>query len=487
MMTVDPLNARFSISDFKSLKGTKILSLNVRSILSKWDLIKTDLLDGSIDVVCCCETWLNLDIPDAFVSAVDYNLFRLDRKVTSKSGIVKTGGGVCTFVRKSCSVDNHIFSQYDCSSSDIEVLCLKLTNGGNRPMALLNIYRPPTGCVKKFINHLDSVLSKLMSIRRLDVICIGDYNIDLLNPSSSKSKQMLSLIKKWQLTQSVTNPTRCTAKSETLIDLVIHNIENVIYSDLIDYSISDHSPVVVCKKVPKQPKVSTSFTGRSYRNFDIDNYVQDISNSDWSDFDNATDANRAWWYMYLIFIRVTDAHCPTRNFSISRERPPYITPEIVSLSKDREFNHAKAKSSVKGSDSANSFWKKAGDLRKEVNKCIKNAKRDYILTKFEAAKNNSTKFWNTIREIVPSKKGNSKLEGVYCPTTNRFCKDAEAANVVNKFFTSIGHELNEKLPSSSRSFPLPLPSSTMPPIPSIDYVFVETQIAKTSTKVLVCH
>lgn len=50
--------------------------------------------------------------------------------------------------------------------------------------------------------------------------------------------------------------------------------------------------------------------------------------------------------------------------------------------------------------------------------------------------------------------------------------------MVNRFFTGVGHDLNAKLPESSREFPLPYSPNVMPPMPPIDYIFVETHEAK---------
>lgn len=169
-------------------------------------------------------------------------------------------------------------------------------------------------------------------------------------------------------------------------------------------------------------------------------------------FDNAVDSNVAWLAMYSIFVRVTESHCLLRTYSISKKRPPYITPEIVCLSKDREFNHKKAMGALKGSPSAINYWSKAVDLRKTVNNLIKTAKRDCILTKFSEAANNPVKFWNAVAQLVPSKKTNTKTEEVFCPLTNEFCNGISAANVINKFFTGIGQDLNSRLPENLGTF-----------------------------------
>lgn len=148
------------------------------------------LLDDIINIVCFSETWLSDDLPDALVAVDQYKIFRLDRRVLDKKSARKAGGGVCVFVKKTCSTDSYVYDKYNCSDANIEILCLKVINGGNKSIALLNIYRPPTRNL--FIISI-IIFSELLHVRRRDVICTGDFNIGLL-VNNSKSKQLLSLI-----------------------------------------------------------------------------------------------------------------------------------------------------------------------------------------------------------------------------------------------------------------------------------------------------
>lgn len=434
-----------TIQEFKSMKGFKVISLNVRSLFPKMDNLKLDLLDGEIDIVGCTESWLNSDIPTSMIKVNNYNCFRYDRMVKNKDGKIKKGGGLCTFCKTNINVDEHLYSRFNGSNANFEIHCLKLIQGGSRAMVLINVYRPPNGIFKVLYEKLQDILTELTRLRRTDVICMGDFNIDWSKKSDSRVKQLVALIRKNNLTQSVTIPTRVTSISSSLIDLLFQNVQNVAFANTVSYALSDHNPIALCKKGTKRSQKSKRFEGRSYRDLDIETFCEDICNSDWSKFDNARDPNIAWMEMYCIFLQLTNRHCPIRTYNISSRRPEYIDQEIVALSNDRDFNHSKARLFRKGSSEYDKYWLKSIELRKEVNQKIKSAKREFIVKQFNDSSGNPTKFWRTVSTLLPKQK-DSSLKGVFVPDTKDYVRGKEAANAINRFFSSIGTSLNEKLP-----------------------------------------
>lgn len=128
------------------------------------------------------------------------------------------------------------------------------------------IYRPPSGNIKTAVNVLNDAFDLLNATRRLDVICLGDFNVDWLHQNDAKTTQIFYLVKKWNLL--VTKQTRVTNRSETLIALLLHNLTGINYCGPISLSLSDHFPIAICKKVCKQQSRSIKLTGRCYQNFD---------------------------------------------------------------------------------------------------------------------------------------------------------------------------------------------------------------------------
>lgn len=102
----------FDLNFVKSQKGLKIVHWNVRSLMQNFDEFDESLLDGSLDVILCSETWLHDKISDSLISNSRYNCTRLDRQVKRPSGVPKVGGGLCIFIKKEitydCCIENFV-------------------------------------------------------------------------------------------------------------------------------------------------------------------------------------------------------------------------------------------------------------------------------------------------------------------------------------------------------------------------------------------
>jgi len=73
-------------------------------------------------------------------------------------------------------------------------------------------------------------------------IC-GDFNINLLT-KSTYSNRIISVIQSMGLKQIISDPTRVTENSKTLIDYVITNNYNMKATVLMNDKITDHSTIV---------------------------------------------------------------------------------------------------------------------------------------------------------------------------------------------------------------------------------------------------
>lgn len=92
-------------------KKLSVAHLNVRSLVPKYNLIKSLILDNNIDIFAMTETWLTLNIPNSFVNIPGYSLVRRDRD--------GRGGGVAAYIRSSirfqllkssCSIEQQFFT-----------------------------------------------------------------------------------------------------------------------------------------------------------------------------------------------------------------------------------------------------------------------------------------------------------------------------------------------------------------------------------------
>lgn len=65
--------------------------MNAQSLLYHFDSIEHILINGNIDILCICETWLESNFNDEFLKISNFNIFRCD---------AGRGAGVCLYVRE---------------------------------------------------------------------------------------------------------------------------------------------------------------------------------------------------------------------------------------------------------------------------------------------------------------------------------------------------------------------------------------------------
>ena len=115
----------------------KIVYLNARSILPKFDELVLMVQARQPDIVSIVESWLDQDVDDSEINISGYQIFRADRS--------RHGGGVLVYI-KSHLTGHAIQNHY----RDLELLWLNICSGNYR-LTLGTFYRPPPALHKKFL------------------------------------------------------------------------------------------------------------------------------------------------------------------------------------------------------------------------------------------------------------------------------------------------------------------------------------------------
>ena len=196
-----------------------------------------------------------------------YEFLRKDRSDT----IEKAGGGVMLYYRNSLTCQR----KKDVEISNIETLWSEVTLPKSKPFLLCTIYRPPnvnSDWVDAFAEELS-----IAQTTSLEIIVMGDLNIDLLNCSNRK---WLNLIQLFDLQQLISDPIRITNKTSALIDhLYCSNPENISDCFVSHHSISDHFPICFSRKINSKIKKTThtSTSYRCFKNFNEELFVSDLA------------------------------------------------------------------------------------------------------------------------------------------------------------------------------------------------------------------
>ena len=88
-------------------------------------------------------------------------------------------------------------------------------------LSIVCIYRSPDGQLEEFLNKLEVVILKLLNKNKILILC-GDWNIDLLREDNDK-KDLMDLLLRYNLVNTVKSPTRITPNTKTLLDVIVIN------------------------------------------------------------------------------------------------------------------------------------------------------------------------------------------------------------------------------------------------------------------------
>ena len=259
-------------------KGITLASLNICSITRKYEVIKILLEKSRIDLLALIESFLYRSIEDSELTIEGYRIFRHDR--TSASG-KNHGGGIIVYSseeRDIKPIDNGAFC-----TPNRETLWLEMKLPNSRPTVICSIYRPPDATVEEGLAELQNQFDSLEISHRSDIIFLGDLNVELIKPSTNKTR-LTNSMKNRKLDQLINKATRVTVTTSTLIDHIWSN-NPLLYSHtgLLDTSVSDHALMFCCRKRRKISRAKRTIEIRSRRNFNPSEFEKDVTNTDWSE------------------------------------------------------------------------------------------------------------------------------------------------------------------------------------------------------------
>nr|CAI5823660.1 unnamed protein product [Callosobruchus analis] len=217
------------------------------------------------DVVGVTETWLTSDISNDQIKIQNYDCYRCDRSTR--------GGGVALFV-KSCYQCSVIMSG---QSPNLEYIWIKIQSR-KKKIAIGIFYRPPQGSVTESISMFDDMLALILPEYN-DIVLTGDINIDLLKTNNAVSQ----CFDAYGLTQVITDPTRVTETTATLIDpLYLKKPDTCLRSGVINADLfSDHG-LVFCELSFDHAKTRQKYiTFRDFTKFEQETFDNDLYSIPW--------------------------------------------------------------------------------------------------------------------------------------------------------------------------------------------------------------
>ena len=182
--------------------------LNIASLPKHIEEIGLILAEKCLDILALNETRLDNNITNQDMFIQNYDLIRADRS--------RTGGGVCLYIRNSINY----FERIALTRDNLEAVCIEVNKPSSASFIVGTIYRPPGASVDSFANI--EQLIKLIDDKNKEFYMLGDLNANMLDISNNATKNLNSIIELlYQLTQTISSPTRVTMTSSTLLDVCL--------------------------------------------------------------------------------------------------------------------------------------------------------------------------------------------------------------------------------------------------------------------------
>ena len=127
------------------------------------------------------------------------------------------------------------------------------------------------------------------------------------------------------LSQLITEPTRVTLVSKTLIDLCITNsLVKVTNSGVVYLGISDHSLVFLTRKRQHYRNGPRVIKTRQFKHFNREKFLNDLNQLSWANVDLRSNPNDMWREWKEMFLGCVDEHAPLKLKRIRKKRSPWI-------------------------------------------------------------------------------------------------------------------------------------------------------------------
>ena len=204
---------------------------------------------------------------------------------------------------------------------------------------------------------------------------------------------------------------------------------------ILNYNISDHLPVYIIRKKRRNIISKIEVEGRSYLRYDKAEFLRILAESYWTTFDESEDPNQLWGEMENNIRAALDRMCPVRKLIVPKYKPDWLTPDIIQLMRKRDKAYLIARRT-----GAPVPWRKARFLRNRVKNVIKQYKCNKIQNELNQNVQNPKKFWNNIRSLIPSDKG-QEVRKLTDSDTGEFYEGEKLATHINSFFANIGTKL----------------------------------------------
>lgn len=340
-----------------------------------------------IDVLTCSESWLHEGVEDCCLSIENYNFFRQDRCLNRLS---KKGGGLITYIKNSYQVDDSKLAHLNISNSNLEAQLLIIKKYNNKTTIIVNLYRSPSGIQSEFLEHIQNLTQAFQGDNTQDIYLTGDVNVDHLSSHPSETTSSLStILKLYGLVQFIKEPTRVTATTKTILDVMYIKTSKSIKPLVCKIALSDHYLISCTRYLDYHKPQFQCITGRTYKDYTYEK-AESFYRRQRLDLIYQIDVNLAWETILKYIYNSANSLCPFKKIRVHQDPSAWITSDIIEQLSDRDKAFELAYQTKYTTD-----LEAAKSLRTDVKRLMCNAKADFIQNNLRENSDDPKKFWGT--------------------------------------------------------------------------------------------
>ena len=253
----------------------------------------------------------------------------------------------------------------------------------------------------------------------------------------------------------ITQPTRVTPKSKTLIDNIFCNFHYPeMISGNITISVSDHMAQFI--KIPKNNTLDkpTKIFRRSYKSFDREKFTKDLESVDWNNVIKKNgNPNNSVQQLLKITEGILDKHVPLKALTKKQMKSynkPWITKGLLRSINIKDTIYKKYLKSQTGTLKDNLF-SKFKYYRNKISNLLRLGKKNYYTNYFQQNLGDIKNTWKGIKEIINIKPQKNKQRISLNNDNKLITDDITVANIFNEYFSTVSDKLSRKIISSKNS------------------------------------
>ena len=168
---------------------------------------------------------------------------------------------------------------------------------------------------------------------RKELLLLGDFNMDMYHQSEEgrfPNRNLVDICQRFCLVNKISEPTRVTDKTKTLIDVVLtSHQERYATAGMLHLGVSDHDLVFIVRKNKLARPKPRLIEYRSMKNFDHANFLSDLKNAPWQSAYSYDNADDVWGHWSTLYKDILDQDVPIKRKWVRGDQLPWITPQIL--------------------------------------------------------------------------------------------------------------------------------------------------------------